>query len=91
MMQDVRTTLTLDDHLAEKLKDLATRRGVSFRKLVNELLLAALSRPDRPAKRPKPFVVDTFKSPFRPGVDAMKLNQLLGELEVNDAVGTARR
>jgi len=39
----MRTTLTLDDTLAAKLKELATRTGRPFKEVVNETLRAGLS------------------------------------------------
>jgi hypothetical protein len=35
--------------------------------------------------------VDVFSSPFRAGVDTLKLNQLSDELEAADAAARARR
>ncbi len=80
----MRTTLTLDDDVAEKLRQLAHERRVPFRRVVNELLRRALSG-QTPRRRPAPFRVDTFRSAFRPGVDPQKLNQLSDELEVRRA------
>jgi hypothetical protein len=81
----MRTTIALDDDLAEKLQDIAHKRRESFRKVVNETLRRGLSSQVPPPDRTKPFRADTFESPFRAGVDPLRLNQLVDELEVEDA------
>ena len=48
--QDVRTTLTLDDDVAAKLKATARRSGRGFREVVNETLRRGLMA-ERPARR----------------------------------------
>jgi hypothetical protein len=82
MHQDVsmRTTLTLDDDVAARLKELARRRRLTFKQAVNATLRRGLGA-QVPGRR-QPFRVDTFRSPFRPGVDPLKLNELADELEM---------
>ncbi len=81
-MSWVRTTIALDDDLAEKLQNLAHKRRSSFRKVVNEVLRRGLSG-QAPRRTPVHEVqVDTFDSPFRAGVDPLRLNQLVDDLEV---------
>ncbi len=77
----MRTTLTLDDDLAARLKKMAHRAGISFKEAVNSALRRGLSAPERSGRRAKPFRVRTFRSPFQPGVDPLKLNQLSDEIE----------
>jgi hypothetical protein len=85
----VRTTLTLDDELADKLKALAERERKPFRQVVNEVVRRGLqSKGSR--SRGKPFEVRPFRSAFRPGVDPMKLNQLVDDLEASEALERAR-
>jgi hypothetical protein len=80
----MRTTIVLDDDLAERLQDIAHKRRESFRKVVNETLRRGLSaQATRPARK-VPFKADTFESPFRAGVDPLRLNQLVDELAVQD-------
>ena len=81
----MRTTLTLDDDVADKLKRLAEQRRVPFRSVVNELLRRALAGQGT-RRRPEPFRVETFTSAFRPGVDPVKLNELSDELEAQRAL-----
>ena len=85
----VRTTLTLDDDLAEKLKDLAARRKISFREVLNEVLRRGFSAQLR-SDGPKPFRLVPFRSAFRAGVDPLKLNQLSDEIEVEQAADRIR-
>lgn len=87
----MRTTLTLDDDVAEKVKALAERNQSSFKQTVNELLRRGLAAQDRRSPRTKRFRVDTFQSEFRPGVDPLKLNQLADEIEVEHAIDRIHR
>lgn len=85
----MRTTLTLDDDLAARLKELAHRRGITFKEALNSVLRRGLTAPESSGRRVKPFRVRTFRSPFQPGVDPMKLNQLSDEIEVRRFRGGA--
>lgn len=76
MMSGMRTTLTLDDDVAEKLKQLAEKRKLPFRRVLNDLLRKALYGSTSRL---------TFASPLRPGIDPAKLNQLVDDLEVESA------
>ncbi len=80
----MRTTLTLDDDIADALRERTALLGLPFRRVVNDALRRGLSptREDRPAFRVKPI-----SSPFRPGIDPMRLNQLNDELEVREFGG----
>lgn len=78
----MRTTLTLDNDLAEALQEQAFLLGISFKQVVNDTLRRGLSprtQKERPAFRVKPL-----SGGFRPGVDPLKLNQLNDELEVQE-------
>ncbi len=53
----MRTTLTIDDEIAGRLKEIAYRTGKSFKSVVNDSLRAGISRrPDSPA--PKSYRVN---------------------------------
>ena len=77
----MRTTLTLDDDLAQTLKELAAKRGTSFRSIVNETLRRGLARPVGTSARKRRFRVHPIRSAWRSGVDPEKLNQLLDDLD----------
>jgi len=86
----MRTTFTLDDDIAERLKDLARRERVSFRRVVNETLRRGLSAQEPRGRRPARFRVEPFRSAFRPGVDPLRLNQLVDDLEARGVEPAAR-
>jgi hypothetical protein len=77
----MRTTLTLDDDLAAKLKDFARRKRLSFKDAINSILRRGLTAQEVSRRAAKPFRVHTFRSPLRTGIDPLKLNQLTDELE----------
>ena len=77
-MSAMRTTLTLDDDVADRLKAQAHRQRISFNEATNAALRRGLVAQERkPRKR---FRVKTFHSPFRAGVDTLRLNQLADDL-----------
>lgn len=84
----MRTTLTLDEDVAAKLKLLAERQKSSFKETVNAVLRRGLSAQDRRERRAEGVRVDTFRSAFQPGVDPLRLNQLVDDLDVDDAVAS---
>jgi hypothetical protein len=47
----MRTTLTLDDDIDKLLRELAERRGLSFKQVVNEALRAGVAQLERPPSR----------------------------------------
>ena len=77
----MRTTLTLDDDVARKLKELAHRRRVTFKEVVNDVLRRGLSVRTLLEEEGEPYRVSTFRSGMRPGVDPQRLNQLSDDLE----------
>jgi hypothetical protein len=85
----MRTTLTLEPDLAKKLKDLAHRRGQSFKQTLNEVVRRGLAAQEARPKKAR-YVVTPHRGGFRPGIDPRKLNQLADELEVEDFVRTPR-
>ena len=85
----MRTTLTLDDDLAEKLHEVARRKGESFKAVVNSTLRRGLQGEKRLSRFPK-FKVTPKASGFRSGVDVLHLNQLNDDLEMEDSSRTAR-
>lgn len=74
-MPSVRTTIVLDDDRLNKLQDIAHKRRESFRRIVNETLRRGLLAQAPRSVRKKAFQVDAFESPFRAGVDPLRLNQ----------------
>jgi hypothetical protein len=78
----VRTTLAIDDDLLEKLKDAAAKRREPLTRVVNETLRRGLAAPRPRSTQRRRFRADTFDSQFRPGVDPLRLNHLVDDLEV---------
>lgn len=83
----MRTTLTLDDDLAAKLKELAREGDRSFKEVTNEVIRRGLTTGEGPAEGPKPFTVVPKACGFKPGVDPLKLNQVYDDLEI-ERLGT---
>ncbi len=85
----MRTTLTLDEDIADALKERARLLDKSFKQVVNEILRRGLSpapQEDRPVFRVKPIC-----GGLRPGIDPLKLNQLYDQLETEDFLREQRR
>jgi len=79
----VRTTLTLDNDLAQRLKQAAARDGKPFKQIVNDTLRAGLGLRDKPVKKNHGRIaLRTFRSRLKAGIDETKLNQLADQLEV---------
>lgn len=81
----MRTTLTLDDDVADSLKEQARLLNMPFKRVVNDALRRGMS-PGAPEDRPV-FRVTPLSGDFRPGVDLLKLNQLNDELETDSFTG----
>ena len=71
----MRTTLTLDDDLADALREQALLTGMPFKQVVNETLRRGMSPGAREAARPEYRVVPR-RGGFVRGVDPLRLNQL---------------
>ena len=79
----MRTTLTIDDDLADRIQEQRRRHGHSLKRVINALLREGLqSRRRRP--RGKKYRTKAYKLGMRPGFDPVKLNQLVDELEVEE-------
>ena len=77
----MRTTLTLDEDVAAKLKSLARRSGLAFRRVVNDTLRRGLARPPAAASRApfKAAVRDLGR--LRPGVSLDNIADLIEQVE----------
>ena len=77
----MRTTLTIDDHLAKLLKALSYRSGTPFKQVVNETLEAGLAARETPA-RARPYrVKPAALGGVLPGIDLTKALHLAAALE----------
>ena len=83
----MRTTLTLDEDIADSLKQRTRLLGLPFKQVVNDALRQGLS--PSPAKTTPAFRVAPLPGGFRPGVDPLRLNQLNDELAIQEFGGQA--
>jgi hypothetical protein len=80
----MRTTLTLDRDVAESLEKEMRRTGKGLKATINGVLRRGLrfgSKPPRPAR----FEVQPHALGLKPGIDPDRLNQLVDELEAEEA------
>lgn len=82
----MRTTLTLDDDIADALRQRAQLLNTSFKQVLNDTLRRGMSPDAREAPLPE-FRVVPHQSGLAPGVDPLRLNQLNDELEVEGFTG----
>jgi hypothetical protein len=76
----MRTTLTLDEDLAEALKEKAFRSGASFKQVVNEAIRSGLS--GDPLPRAEPYELEPAAlGGVRPGHDLDRALELADDLE----------
>jgi hypothetical protein len=76
----MRTTLTIEDFIFERLNEKAHRERKSFKQVVNETLSRGLLISDSPSQ-PEHFSVQAHACGRREGIDYGKLNQLSDEIE----------
>jgi hypothetical protein len=74
----MRTTVTLDDDVAAKLKRLARERDISFKEALNSSVRRGIERGE---PKSRPYHVRTRDLGVRPGVNLDKALQLAGEME----------
>ena len=81
----MRTTLTIDDDIADYLKERARLLNKSFKQVVNDTLRRGMS-PFCDEMAPSAFRVVPSSSGLTTNVDPLKLNQFNDELEAEDNV-----
>jgi len=86
----MRTTLTLDPDVAKRLQSEIHRSGKTLKAAVNDALRLGLGLIGKPPKAPR-FEVEPHAFGFKPGVDLDRLNQLVDELEAEEAARGLRR
>ena len=80
----IRTTVTLDEDLLERVKAKSREQGQSFRETLNNLLRFAVSVENKPAAR-TPFKVRPFHNTAPiPGLNYDKIRELLDYAEGAD-------
>ena len=78
----MRTTLTIEPDIAIEIDRRRRASGNSLKRVVNGLLRKGL-RAEAETPPPAPYRSETFDLHFRAGIDPLKLNQLVDELEVD--------
>lgn len=78
----MRTTLTLDEDVAQRIKQLVRERGGSFKATVNELLRRGLAA--QPANHE--YETPTFEADITPGLDLTKALSLAAAFEDDAAL-----
>lgn len=76
----IRTTITLDDDIVERVKQQSRSRGQSFRETLNHLLRAALAANETFPKR-RGFRVQPHHGGYNPGLNYDCTESLLEYLE----------
>lgn len=82
-MLTMRTTLTIDDDLAIRLRETARERGLPFKRVVNDALRAGLRDP---APRQRAYRVPELAARARPAVELDRALQLADALEDRELV-----
>jgi hypothetical protein len=85
----MRTTLTLEPEVAERVRNEMRRTGKAMKAVVNEALAAGLGMAGKRARAAR-FEVRPHALGFKPGVDLDRLNQLADELEAEAAARKLR-
>jgi len=80
----MRTTLTLDPDVAERIRQEVRRSGKALKAVVNEALRHGLGLTGKPARAPR-FEVQARDLGIKSGVDRDRMNQLADELEAAEA------
>ena len=78
----MRTTLTLDPDVSEKIRQETSSGKTSLKKLINEKLRIGFGI--TPRKKSPKFIVKPHASDYYPGIDPMKFNQLLDDMEAEE-------
>lgn len=79
----MRTTLTLDDDVADFLKAQSRLQDKPFKQVVNEVLRRGMAPGPRSPGLPR-FRITPNRSVLAPGADPLRLNQLNDQLEADD-------
>ena len=82
----VRTTLTLDDDVADSLKERARLLDRPFKQVVNDTLRRGMAPAVRETEEPRYRVVPN-RSGLAPGIDPLRLNHLNDQLAAEEFAG----
>jgi Ribbon-helix-helix protein, copG family len=77
----VRTTITLDEDVAAKLKAEMRKSGASFKEVLNEAIRKGLLTSDEATKQKRPVLLNTRPMGLRPGLNYNSTSELLEQIE----------
>lgn len=80
----MRTTLSLDDDVVDKARQVAARLSVPFRAVVNEALRVGLREVEKPAES-RPYSTAPHPMGIRAGYDLDNIQELLSRIEGEEA------
>lgn len=86
----MRTTLSLDPDVAERVQQEMRRSGSGLKKVINDALRLGLGLAGKQRRAPH-FAVEPHAFGVRPGFDLDRLNQLTDELEAAEQARALRR
>ena len=86
----MRTTLTLDDDVAERVRQEIHRTGEAMKAVVNQALRLGLGMAGKPVRPPR-FKVEAHDFGVKPGFDLDRMNQLIDELEATEVTRKLRQ
>lgn len=75
----MRTTLTIDADVAERLRRAQQERGCTFKEAVNDALRRGLARDASTAGARERYVMPVLDLRLKPGVDIDKIRDVLGD------------
>ena len=76
----VRTTVTLDEDVYTRLRQVSRERGVPLTQSINDALRSALSSPAQPARKVK-FKIKTYRMGLKPGINYDSTTDMLDAAE----------
>ncbi|MBI5014219.1 MAG: type II toxin-antitoxin system VapB family antitoxin [Deltaproteobacteria bacterium] len=76
----MRTTLSLDDDVIDKARQVAAKRSTSFRSVVNEALRVGLEEVEKSTRR-RPYRTKPHDMGLRPGYDLDNVQELIAHAE----------
>lgn len=80
----MRTTLSLDDDVLDRARQVAAKLRMPFKTIVNEALRAGLERVEQPAKQ-RPYTTEPHAMGLRPGRNLDNVQELLAQVEGEDS------
>jgi len=79
----MRTTLTIEDDVLDKAKEVAKKLHQPFRLVINEALRSGLEKIEEPLKT-RPYRTQPHKMGLKPGRNLDNIHELLAQIEGED-------